>query len=399
MASFEEAVMTKKLIVSVIIFLTSIFYLLPIVQAQYYDMETELISLDLKGMDIRDVLKLLSQKSGLNIVADKDVKGTVSLYLKDVDVMDALDILVMTNDLAYEKEGTLIRIMPQKKFSKTYGKDFKDKTKTEIIKLNYANAEEVAKLITKMKSKIGKVIPDSSSGTIVLIDNFYNIDRMKKVAEEMDVPLVTEIFSLGYADAEAIKGKIEKMTSDNVDSVKFDKRTNKIVVRDTQEKIDDIKNVIEAFDEKTMQVVIDASIIKVTLTDKHSYGIDWSDVARMADVTLTGDTNLTTSLTGTMPSTLTVATATNYRTVISLLDSFGKTEVLSRPRIIIPTSITFMRVNTLSSFLSFIFTWAFFIIFKSFCSGVTWFIDLTLLVYRVLLSRLSDPGPLYPSQP
>ena len=333
MYSFEEAVMAKKIIICITIFSISIFSIVPILRAQYYDIETELISLDLKGMDIRDVLKILSQKSGLNIVADKDVKGAVSLYLKDVDVMDALDVLVTTNDLAYEEEGLLIRIMPQKKYLKLHGKDFKDRTKTEIVKLKYADANDIAKIVTKMKSKIGKVIPDSSSSTIVLIDNPYNIKNMKDVIAEVDVLLVTEVFSLGYGDAEAVQGKIEKMISDNVGSVKFDKRTNKIIVKDTQKKIDDIKKVIEAFDEKTRVVVIDANIIKVTLTDKYSYGIDWADIASLGDITLTGSSNLTTSLTGTTPSTLTVATATNYSTVISLLDTFGQTDVLSRPRI------------------------------------------------------------------
>ena len=325
--------MTKKLIICITIFSILIFSIVPILRAQYYDIETELLSLDLKGMDIRDVLKILSQKSGLNIVADKDVKGAVSLYLKDVDVMDALDVLVTTNDLAYEKEGLLIRIMPQKKYLKLHGKDFKDRTKTEIVKLKYADANDIAKIVTKMKSKIGKVIPDSSSSTIVLIDNPYNIKNMKDVIAEVDVLLVTEVFSLGYGDAEAVQGKIEKMISDNVGSVKFDKRTNKIIVKDTQKKIDDIKKVIEAFDEKTRVVAIDANIIKVTLTDKYSYGIDWADIASLGDITLTGSSNLTTSLTGTTPSTLTVATATNYSTVISLLDTFGQTDVLSRPRI------------------------------------------------------------------
>ena len=325
--------MTKKMVICITIFSISIFSPVPMIQAQYYDIEAELISLDLKGMDIRDVLKLLSQKSGLNIVADKDVKGAVSLYLKDVDVMAALDVLVTTNDLAYEKEGLLIRIMPQNKYLKLHGKDFKDRTKTEIVKLKYADANDIAKVITKMKSKIGKVIPDSSSSTIVLIDNPYNIKSMKDVIAEVDVLLVTEVFSLGYGDAEAVQGKIEKMISDNVGSAKFDKRTNKIIVKDTQKKIDDIKKVIEAFDEKTRVVVIDANIIKVTLTDKYSYGIDWADIASLGDITLTGSSNLTTNLTGTTPSTLTVATATNYSTVISLLDTFGQTDVLSRPRI------------------------------------------------------------------
>jgi len=328
--------MIKKIVVFVSIFLISIFSMISFSRAQYYDYEdqVELISLDLKGMDIKDVLKILSQKSGLNIVADKDVKGTVALYVKDVDVMDALDIIVSTNGLAYEREGALIRVITDREYERLHGKRFKDKTTTKIVKLDYASASDVAKAMTKMKTKIGKIIPDDRSNTIVLIDNPENVKRMQDAVSEMDVSLITEVFSLDYAGAELIKGKLEKIVSKNTGSVRFDERTNKVIVKDTPKKIEDIRKVIEAFDEKTKEVVIDANIIQVTLADKYSYGIDWADIAGLGALSLTSDTNLTTALTGTTPSTLTIATTGgSYATVISLLQTFGETNVLSRPRI------------------------------------------------------------------
>ena len=325
--------MSKRFIAYIFVFLISISIAAPPVPAQYEE-ALELISLDLKGMDIRDVLKILSQKSGLNIVADKDVKGPVSIYIKDVDVMSALDIIATTNDLAYEQEGTLIRVMLDRKYEKMHGSSFKDTTKTEIVKLNYASASEVSKAITKMKTKIGKVIPDDRSNTIVIIDNREIIKKMKEAIADMDVPLVTEVFSLDYAKAVEIKDKLEQMLSPNVGSIEFDERTNKIIVKDAEGKIKEIEKAIEAFDEKTREVVIDANIIQITLSDKYSYGIDWADVLQWGDIRLTGDTVLGTGLTGTTPSTLTLATTGgNYATVISLLETFGETNVLSRPRI------------------------------------------------------------------
>ncbi|NQT75370.1 MAG: hypothetical protein HQ566_02485 [Candidatus Omnitrophica bacterium] len=325
--------MVKRIIVCALVFSISIFSAIPIATAQY-EYQAELISLDLKGMDIKDVLKILSQKSGLNIVADKDVKGTVTLYVRDVEVMDALDIIVSTNSLAYEQEGTLITIMTNGKYEKLHGRRFRDKAKTEIVKLDYASASEVTKGIKEMKSKLGKIIPDDRSNTIVLIDNAENIKQMTDAISEMDVQLATEIFPLDYAKAEPIKDKLEKMVSPDIGSIRFDERTNKVVVQDTPAKIEDIKNVIEAFDEKTREVVIDAYIIQVTLADKYSYGIDWADVAQMADVRVTANTNISAGLSGTTPSTLTIASVGgNYATVISLLKTFGETNVLSRPRI------------------------------------------------------------------
>ena len=55
--------------------------------------------LDLKDMDIIDVLKLISQKSGLNIVAGQNVKGPVTVFLKDVGVHEALKIIAYYNEM------------------------------------------------------------------------------------------------------------------------------------------------------------------------------------------------------------------------------------------------------------------------------------------------------------
>ncbi|MBU1006655.1 MAG: energy transducer TonB [Candidatus Omnitrophica bacterium] len=325
--------MTKKILIYSIVFLILVFSAMPACLAQYEDLP-ELISLDFKGMDIRDALKILSQKSGLNIVADNDVSGTVSVYVKDVDVMGALDIIVFASGLAYEEEGTLIKVMTDKKYEKLHGDRFKNRLKTEIIKLDYANAADIASAMSKMKTSVGKVIADDASNTIVLIDNSENIKRMKAAVVEMDSKLVTEVFSLGYANAETIKDKIEKMLSKNIGSVKFDERTNKLIVKDSPKKMKDIKRAIEAFDEKTKEVTIDANIIKITLSDKYSSGIDWSSLATLGDITIEATSNLTTSLTGTTPGTLTVAKkGGSHSSILKLLDTFGKTDVLSRPRI------------------------------------------------------------------
>jgi len=296
--------------------------------------DLDLISLDLKGIDIRDVLKILSQKSGLNIVADNEISGTVTLYLKDVSVMDAIDVIASTNKLAYEQAGSLIRIMNKKDYEKAHGKSFDDRTKTEVIKLNYVSAAEAGKALDQMKSDIGKIISEDVSNTVVIIDAPENIKKMKEVIAGMDAKLVTEIFPLDYAKAESLKDKIEQMVSKGAGSVKFDEKTNKLVVKDTQEKIDDIRKVISAFDEKTRQVLIDANIVQVVLSDKYGYGIDWADIAKMGDIKLTGDISLGTGMTGVTPNTLSVATTGgNHSAVVSLLKTYGETNVLSRPRI------------------------------------------------------------------
>ncbi|MFH1854066.1 MAG: secretin N-terminal domain-containing protein [Candidatus Omnitrophota bacterium] len=324
----------KKIIIYIALFSISLFLIMPFVFSQTYEDQPELISLDIKGMDIHDVLKILSQKSGLNIVSDSDVKGTVVIYIKDVSAMDALDIVVTTNGLAYEEDGTLIRVMTDRQYEKLHGERFSDRTKTEIVKLNYANASEVSKALIKMKTNIGNIIADDSSNTIVLMDSPANIEKMKKAIAGMDVLLTTEVFSLDYAKAEEIKDKLSEMLSKGIGSIKFDERTNKVVVSDTPKKIEDIKKVIEAFDEKTREVVIDANIIEVTLSDANSLGINWNAVAKAGDIRFEGTLNLsaTAGIEGTL-NQLKFSTGGDHEEILNLLKTYGRTDVLSRPRI------------------------------------------------------------------
>jgi len=89
--------------------------------------------LELKDMDIGDVLKLISKKSGLNIISGKNVVGKVTIYLKNVDVRDALRIILESNDLAYVEEGGIIKVIPGQEFEGIYGFKFGQDLKTRLF--------------------------------------------------------------------------------------------------------------------------------------------------------------------------------------------------------------------------------------------------------------------------
>ena len=90
--------------------------------------EPNKLTLQYKNMDIIDVLRTLSEKSGLNIVAGKEVTGRITIFLTDVDVLDALDIISEVNNLAYVKEGNTIKVFSEQKYEQLYGRKFRDKT-------------------------------------------------------------------------------------------------------------------------------------------------------------------------------------------------------------------------------------------------------------------------------
>src|SRR5213076_2425069 len=70
------------------------------------------ISLDFQGADLRAVLRVFAEESGLNIVIDPAVQGTVDVALHDVPWDQALDIILRANKLGYIVDGTIVRIAP-----------------------------------------------------------------------------------------------------------------------------------------------------------------------------------------------------------------------------------------------------------------------------------------------
>ena len=114
--------------------------------------QTFLDVLDLKDMDILDVLKLISKRTGLNIVANQDVKGRISIYLKSVEVMDALRIIVGAYDWAYIKDGDIVKVMTAKDFEDKYGFRFGENLETRVKQLVYASSADAQAIVTQIKT-------------------------------------------------------------------------------------------------------------------------------------------------------------------------------------------------------------------------------------------------------
>jgi len=290
--------------------------------------------LELKDMDIGDVLKLISKKSGLNIISGKNVVGKVTIYLKNVDVRDALRIILESNDLAYVEEGGIIKVIPGQEFEGIYGFKFGQDLKTKIVQLKYAKAEDVVAVLNQIKSQVGKISSDGISNTLILIDRDSKMALLEEMVKRMDIPVQTKVYELKYAKAEDVVKKLETLLSKNIGKVEFDIRSNKLFVTDTEEKLKSIDKMVQAFDQKNPQVLIEAKIIQITLSDQYKMGVDWEaivsdfhklDFASAFDVLSPTDKSGKLSI-GTLAKD-------DYTVLIEALDTVGKTNILSNPRI------------------------------------------------------------------
>jgi type IV pilus assembly protein PilQ len=137
------------------------------------------ISMDFQDLDLRSVLRVFAEESGLNMVLDPAVNGIVNVQLRDVPWDQALDMILRANKLGYIVDGTIVRIAPLAALAdeETQRRKLTDEqalagqlqvlTKT----LSYAKAEELQALLTKSAlSQRGTVQVDPRTNTLIITD-------------------------------------------------------------------------------------------------------------------------------------------------------------------------------------------------------------------------------------
>jgi type II secretory pathway component GspD/PulD (secretin) len=304
------------------------------------------ISLDLRNMDIMDTVKFLSKQGNLNIVATKNVNGKVTLFLNDVTISDVLDMILLTNSLACEKKAGIITLMTENEYEALYGEKYTNKKETKTISLKYADPKRVGTILGNLKSSIGKVIIDDATGMIILIDTPEKIKEMEEAARKADIstvnrvlPTVRETFELEYAKVGEVKGEISKVLTKDVGSVEVDERTNKLVVTDLPHNMERVRSLVADFDSNTREVLIEAKIVEITLSDDYAMGVDWQKVYGLAEdsLTFTGSFPFSAPTSTSSTMKLSVGTLANdkYTFALTLIKAYGKLKVVSSPHIVV----------------------------------------------------------------
>lgn len=234
------------------------------------------ITLDVRDMNVVDVIKFLALKGEFNVIISPTVEGRATVFLSNVSIKDAMDIVVISNHLAYKIQSNIVTIMTEPEYEAMFGKRFSDKTQVEIIRLNYSKPSYVLAALDNIKSNVGKIIIDEDTGSVVMIDTPEAIRLMKAAIVEIEKPLETFIYSLQYADAEIVADQLRsKIDAKSVGSITADERSNKLVIRAFPDRLKEIKAIIQKLDSPTKEVLIDARILQIVMKPKYDVGIDW----------------------------------------------------------------------------------------------------------------------------
>jgi type IV pilus assembly protein PilQ len=155
------------------------------------------ISLDFQGADLRAVLRTFAEISGLNIVIDPSIQGTVDVALRDVPWDQALDIILRANRLGYSVDGTIVRIAPlnvladeeaqRQKLAEAQALAGQLQTLTRT--LSYARAEQVQPLITTtILSRRGSITTDPRTNTLIITDLPERLTQAGELITTLDRP-------------------------------------------------------------------------------------------------------------------------------------------------------------------------------------------------------------------
>ena len=151
-------------------------------------------SIDVSGADIRTVMRAISQFSGKNVVVDRDVKGLVTISLKNVSWESALRTILRSDGLDFVEEGGILRVDEAAKLQAEATDREAARSRqmelmpleTRILKLNYANAAELIGPLSASLSRRGLVQAEKRTNTLIVTDLPSIVDRVEKMAMELD---------------------------------------------------------------------------------------------------------------------------------------------------------------------------------------------------------------------
>ncbi len=294
------------------------------------------VSLDLTGVDINELLKMLSTKSGITIVTTPEVKGRVTVFMDNLSFNDALDVIVTMQNLAYERKANVVKVMTAVEYEKAYGKKFGERKETRTIRLSYAKPANVMKVIDSLKSDLGKIISDDATGTIILIDTPQAIATMTDAINELDQPLETAVFDVNYARFADLKNYLNDLITPGLGQIIIDERSAKVMVSDLPKRLVKIRQLMQEFDEQSREVLITGEIIEVTIDDQFQSGIQWEKVlgGSWDNLDLVGSFPVSPALSNYGKISIGTLASDKYDIIMNLLQTYGSTKVLTRPRIV-----------------------------------------------------------------
>jgi type IV pilus assembly protein PilQ len=153
------------------------------------------ISIETNDMDVREALKFITDESGVNMVISDEVKGSLSLKLRQVPWDQALVMVMKARKLGYSRQGNVLRIAPIADLKQEEDDAAKvalarkgvEPLKVRMFPISYAKVDELEKKIKEFLTERGKVIGDQRTNALVITDQEDSLARAAKLIKSLDI--------------------------------------------------------------------------------------------------------------------------------------------------------------------------------------------------------------------
>ncbi len=172
-----------------------------LVQGSRGGYQGEKLSLNFQNVEVRRLLQVIGEFTGMNMVVSDSVGGAITLILKDVPWDQALDIILQQKGLDMRKNGNVILIAPREEIATKEKLEFESKVqisdleplRTESFQMNYIKAADVQKLLVDPKqtllSKRGSALLDDRSNMMFVKDTPSRLDDVREMIAKVDTPV------------------------------------------------------------------------------------------------------------------------------------------------------------------------------------------------------------------
>lgn len=319
------------LLVSIIFVINpvSFFYKESSAQAQ----QDKFITLDVKDMEISDVLRMIADQGGLNIIASKNVKGLVSINLENAPVEVALDSVLKVNNCGYVKENNIIQVYtyPELNQKEQFARLF-----TRVFRLENVKVTDLKQSLSSLKSARGMVEVEPKTNSVVVTDTKEVISSIAEAIKEMDKKLEIKVYRLNYAKPAELQKSLQAVIPPGEGDVLIDERTNSLVVTASPVLLSKMDTLITNWDRRISQVLIEARILQITLDKNKFLGVDWQYQNPDKHTVTVGAKSLPipTGVTYVDAFKIGVLGIDDYQIAIRALEKSSDVELISSPRIV-----------------------------------------------------------------
>ena len=282
----------------------------------------ERFNLRLRDGDLQDLLLSFSKTTPYNFIVAPDVQGTVTVELKDVTLEEALDSILAPQKFAYRQEGRFINV-------------FRERIETRIFPINYVNTIRTGTTEVFSGSQGGGGVTSGGGGGTGGGAGGGGISSGGGISGGFSTISSTDTADPFLDLEEGIKSVLS-----GEGTVNINRTASTIVVTDFPSHLNAAEKYIKLVEQSIQrQVLIQATIVEVSLSDEFEFGIDWAALSQISDlggtITALGDSNRVVSQTlNTGGSVFQLGLASgDLSAILSAFSRQGKVNVVSKPRV------------------------------------------------------------------